>query len=65
MIAYVHIVPNGSYNITLTDPETNEVLDKIILSGQEEYDAWKQGAINSGTEIEEHASVVILENRQV
>lgn len=56
MIAYVHIVPNGSYNITLTDPETNEVLDKIILSGQEEYDAWKQGAINSGTEIEELTS---------
>lgn len=56
MIAYVHIVPNGSYNITLTDSETNEVLDKIILSGQEEYDAWKQGAINSGTEIEELTS---------
>ena len=56
MIAYVHIVPNGSYNITLTDPETNEVLDEIILSGQEEYDAWKQTAINSGTEVEELTS---------
>jgi len=56
VIAYVHIVPNGSYNITLTDPETNEVLDEIILSGQEEYDAWKQGAINSGTEVEELTS---------
>jgi hypothetical protein len=56
VIAYVHIVPNGSYNITLTDPETNEVLDEIILSGQEEYDAWKQTAINSGTEVEELTS---------
>jgi len=60
MIAYVHIVPNGSYNITLTDPETHEILDEIILSGQEEYDAWKQGAINSGTEIEELTSTGLM-----
>jgi len=60
VIAYVHIVPNGSYNITLTDPDTNEILDKIVLSGQEEYDAWKQGAINSGTEIEELNSTGLM-----